>query len=86
MFNIKWIKLYQPIFFDGQLLNNVIRKASEVSLSHEQSIHSIEYDKQLNMFIINSKLYIPITNICAFEIDNVHAAENKTKQNNNKNK
>ena len=69
MFKVKWIKLFQPIYFEGQLLNNVIRKASDMSLSHEQGITSIKYDNQLNMFIINSKLYIPATNICAFEIE-----------------
>ena len=75
MFKVKWVKLFQHIYFEGQLLNNVIRKASDMSLSHEQGIFSLEYDRQLNMFIINSKLYIPITNICAFEIEEIAVTE-----------
>ena len=75
MFKVKWIKLFQPVYFEGQLLNNVIRKSNANSLSHEQGITSIKYDNQLNMFIINSKLYIPATNICAFEIEEIAVTE-----------
>lgn len=82
MFKVKWVKLFQPVYFEGQLLNNVIRKASDMSLSHEQGIFSLEYDRQLNMFIINSKLYIPATNICAFEIDEIVELKDSSTQKN----
>ena len=82
MFKVKWVKLFQPIYFEGQLLNNVIRKSNANSLSHEQVIFSLEYDNQLNMFIINNKLYIPITNICAFEIEEIAELKDSSTQKN----
>ena len=82
MFKVKWVKLFQPVYFEGQPLNNVIRKLNVNSLSHEQGITSMEYDRQLNMFIINNKLYIPATNICAFEIEEIAELKDSSTQKN----